>query len=154
MSVLKSKRTLSKAEYVNNAHAIFKYVLNFLVKLSAKYSRLLAAKTIELASDIADNCEKANSIYPSSEERIKLREKHLLEARAALMALDVKMAMVYEVMRMNPQANFITQYGKDVAPDIAMRRLDSMAVTLGELIDKENGYLTNLLKSDKSRLKA
>ena len=38
----------------------------------------------KLASEVVDNCEKANSIYPSSDMRKQLREKHLLEARASL----------------------------------------------------------------------
>ena len=42
MSVLKSKRTESKAEYVNVANAIYIETINFLTRISARYSRLIA----------------------------------------------------------------------------------------------------------------
>ena len=52
MSVLKSKRTTSKAEFVNTAHQIFVETLGFLTRLSARYSRLLAEPTAKLAGEV------------------------------------------------------------------------------------------------------
>ena len=40
MSVLKEKRTTSKAEYVNTANQIYVRTVDFLSCLSARYSRL------------------------------------------------------------------------------------------------------------------
>lgn len=91
MSVLKSKRTTSKAEFVNTAHQIFVETLGFLTRLSARYSRLLAEPTAKLAGEVIDHAEKANSIFPSDLQRVELRKAHLLEARASLMALDVRL---------------------------------------------------------------
>lgn len=42
MSVLKQKRTTSKAEFINTANQIYVETLNFLTRLSARYSRLIA----------------------------------------------------------------------------------------------------------------
>ncbi len=151
MSVLKMHRTESKAEFVNTANEIFKETLQFLSRLSSRYSRLLASDVIRLASEVLDNAEKANNIYPSDEKRLELRKVHLLEARAALMALDVHMAHCYEVMMLNPQGCFSTASGKEVPPGEAVKRLDHMAQSLGEKIDKENNLLTNVLKSDRAR---
>lgn len=151
MSVLKMHRTESKAEFVNTANEIFKETLQFLSRLSSRYSRLLASDVIHLASEVLDNAEKANNIYPSDDTRRELRKTHLLEARAALMALDVHMAHCYEVMMLNPQGCFSTASGKEVPPGEAVKRLDHMAQSLGEKIDKENSLLTNVLKSDKAR---
>ena len=67
------------------------------------------------------------------------------------MALDVHMAHCYEVMMLNPQGCFSTASGKEVPPGEAVKRLDHMAQSLGEKIDKENSLLTNVLKSDKAR---
>ena len=39
MSVLKNKRTTSKAEFVNTANEIYTETINFLSRLSARYSR-------------------------------------------------------------------------------------------------------------------
>ena len=151
MSVLKMHRTESKAEFVNTANEIFKETLQFLSRLSSRYSRLLASDVIRLASEVLDNAEKANNIYPSDEKRLELRKVHLLEARAALMALDVHMAHCYEVMMLNPQGCFSTASGKEVPPGEAVKRLDHMAQSLGEKIDKENSLLTNVLKNDRAR---
>lgn len=151
MSVLKMHRTESKAEFVNTANEIFKETLQFLSRLSSRYSRLLASDVIHLASEVLDNAEKANNIYPSDDTRRELRKVHLLEARAALMALDVHMAHCYEVMMLNPQGCFSTASGKEVPPGEAVKRLDHMAQSLGEKIDKENSLLTNVLKNDRAR---
>lgn len=66
MSVLKNKRTQSKAEYVNTANQIYIKTVDFLSRLSARYSRLLAVQIAELAGSLMDNMEEANSIYPSN----------------------------------------------------------------------------------------
>lgn len=49
MSVLKSKRTESKAEFVNTANQIYVETLNFLTRLSARYSRLVAEQVVRLS---------------------------------------------------------------------------------------------------------
>ena len=69
MSVLKNKRTQSKAEYVNTANQIYIKTVDFLSRLSARYSRLLAVQIAELAGSLMDNMEEANSIYPSNPTR-------------------------------------------------------------------------------------
>ena len=62
MSVLKSKRTESKAEFVNTANQIYVETLNFLTRLSARYSRLVAEQVAKPSGEIVDYAEKANSI--------------------------------------------------------------------------------------------
>lgn len=147
MSVLKSKRTTSKAEFVNTAHQIFVETLGFLTRLSARYSRLLAEPTARLAGEVIDHAEKANSIFPSDPQRVELRKAHLLEARASLMALDVRLTHCYTLMSQNPQGCFTDGKGKSLPPSEAMERLDRMAQSLGEKIDQENELLKGQLKS-------
>lgn len=151
MSVLKNKRNESKAEFVNTANKIYVETLHFLTKLSNRYSRLMAQDVIKLASEVLDNSEKANSIYPSGDERKRLRAGHLLEARASLMALDVHLAHCYEVMMQNPNGCFETSSGKPLKAGEAKIKLNKMSESLGCLIDAENTLLTNVLKSDKNR---
>ena len=91
MSVLKSKRSTSKAEYVNLANLIYTETVAFLTRLSARYARLLAEPVAALAGEVIDHTEKANSIFPKGAPNLELRKGHLLEARAALMALDVRL---------------------------------------------------------------
>lgn len=145
MSVLKSKRTESKAEYVNVANAIYIETINFLTRISARYSRLIAEPVAKLAGEVIDHAEKANSIYPSDDQRRQLRKAHLLEARASLMALDVRLTHCYLIMIQNPQGCFTTPSGKSVDAKKATERLDKMAQKLGELIDKENDLLQSMI---------
>lgn len=151
MSVLKSRRNESRAEFVNVAYTIFTETLQFLTKLSTRYSRLLSDQVIQLASEVLDEAEKANSIFPSDDVKKQLRETHLVEARASLMALDVHLAKCYEVMMLNPQGCFTTSTSKEVSAYDAKTKLNKMAENLGCLIDKENRLLTEVVKSDKKR---
>ena len=147
MSVLKSKRTESKAEFVYTANQIYIETINFLSRLSARYSRLLASNIADLASEVLANAEKAQNVYPSDEDRIVLRKEYLLKARASLSALDVHLTHCYQIMMMNPEGCF----EKSKSPSNAKEKLDKMAHSLGTLIDSEAVLLTNVLKSDKGR---
>lgn len=148
MSVLKAKRTTSKAEFVNKANSIYIETLGFLTRMSARYSRLLAEPTSKLAGEVIDHAEKANSILPKGEVNIRLRREHLLEARASLMALDVRLTHCYLILSQNPQGAFTTDSkGKNLPPAEATEKLDRMAQSLGELIDEENELLRGQIKS-------
>ena len=153
MSVLKAKRTVSKAEFVNTANQIYVETLNFLTRLSARYSRLLAEPTAKLAGELIDHCEKANSIFPSDQQRIELRKAHLLEARASLMALDVRLSHCYTIISQNPQGAFTQPGGKRVPPAEAPAKIDKLAESLGEKIDQENELLKGQIKSMRQRKK-
>ena len=111
MSVLKAHRSESKAEFVNVANKIYIQTIAFLSRLSSRYSRLVSKSVSELASEVVDHAEKANSIYPSDAARKELRKQHLLEARASLMALDVHLAHCYDLMMTNPSGCFTTGSG-------------------------------------------
>lgn len=151
MSVLRNKRSESKAEYVNTANKIYLETLHFLTRLSNRYQRLIAQDIMRLASEVLDHSEKANSIYPSGDERKAMRATHLLEARASLMALDVHLSHCYEIMMQNPNGCFETSSGKPLNAGEAKIKLDKMSESLGCLIDAESNLLSKVLKSDKDR---
>jgi len=147
MSVLRMKRTTSKAEFVNTANQIYVETLNFLTRLSARYSRLMAEDVAHLAGEVIDHSEKANSIFPSDDQRKELRKAHLLEARASLRALDVRLTHCYLVMMQNPEGCFTTSKGAQVDSRDAVEKLNRMAASLGELIDHEDELLKGATKS-------
>ncbi|MDE7243140.1 MAG: hypothetical protein K2O18_04070, partial [Oscillospiraceae bacterium] len=140
--------------FINTAHAIYVQTLNFLTRLSARYSRLVAEPIAKLAGEIIDQTEKANSIYPSDPQRITLRKGHLLEARASLMALDSRLTQCYLVMMENPEGCFTTSTGRPVSSKDAEVKLEKMAQNLGLLIDKENELLKGAIKILGQRPKA
>lgn len=127
MSVLKEKRTVSKAEFVNTANQIYVETLAFLSRLSARYARLVADPTAKLAGEVIDNAEKANKIYPSDDQRKELRKAHLLEAMASLSALDVRLTHCYLIMSLNPQGCFTDGKGKTIPAEEAIKRLDAVS---------------------------
>ena len=147
MSVLKQKRAVSKAEFINVAYQIHVETLNFLTRLSARYARVLQEPVAKLSGEVLDHAEKANSIFPSDPQRISIRKAHLLEARASLMALDVRLTLCYDVMSQNPEGAFTTSKGKSVSASDATAKLDKMAQSLGDLIDRENELLKGAVKS-------
>lgn len=151
MSVLKEKRTVSAAEYVNTANQIYMETVAFLTRLSARYARLVADGTARLAGEVIDHAEKANKIFPSDEQRKSQRKAHLLEAMASLSALDVRLTHCYLIMQQNPQGCFTDSHGKNLPPGEAMDKLDRMAQSLGELIDREETLLRNVMESDRKR---
>lgn len=153
MSVLKSKRRTSKAEFVNLAHQIYMETFHFIARLSNRYQRLLYEDVMHTAAAVLNNCEEAQNIFPSTELRYNARTRHLLEARSALMALDIHMSHVYEILMYNPQGAFNRENGETVPPKRATEILDRMAGSLGEKIDHENEIIKKILEADKITLK-
>ena len=154
MSVLKAKRHESKAEYVNVADQIFVETMEFMARMSFRYQRILAADTMKLASEVLDHAEKANSIKVTDETSFKIRRAHLLEARAAVVALDVHMTHVWMILMTNPQGCFTNTKGETVPPKKAQGILDGMAESLGEKIDSFKGLCGGVMQSDRKRFES
>lgn len=151
MSVLKMKRTVSRAEFVNKASEIYDETIAFLTRISARWSRLVAEPIANLAGEVEDFSVKANSIFPSDDQRIQLRLENLHRARAALMALDMRLSKCYRQMIKNPEGCFTTSKGKLVSASEAEEKLERMAQSLGELIDAENELLKGQIKSTSAK---
>ena len=111
----------------------------------------LAEPVAALAGEVIDQTEKANSIFPKGEPNMGLRKGHLLEARAALMALDVRLGHCYTILALNPQGCFTKPDGKSIPAAEATKKLDNMAQSLGEKIDRENELIRAVLESDRKR---
>lgn len=152
MSVLKCRRGESKAQFIQTAREICWDVMWFVTRLSARYARYISENVIRLAREVREQCMKANSIYPSDVQRVELRAAHILEARAALAALDDELGDIYEFLMHNPQGCFTTASGKVLSASTAKEKIDKRAQALGEKIDHEERMLTALLKSDKTRV--
>ena len=147
IGALAAREHRSMTNYIE--YVLLKHVetLNFLTRMSARYARLLAEPVAKLAGEVVDHCEKANSIFPSDEQRINLRKAHLLEARASLKALDVILTRCYTVMMQNPEGCFTTSSGRQVGSKEAIEKLDRMAANLGEMIDHEDELIKGNIKS-------
>jgi len=142
---------VSKAEFVNTANQIYDETVAFLTRLSARYSRLIAADIAHLAGMVMDEAEMANKTFPSDGQRKALRKGHLLEAQAALSALDVRLTHAYLILNLNPQGCFTDKKGKSIPEAEAEKILDDMSQSLGDLIDKEGELLKGIMESDSKR---
>ena len=151
LSVLKNKRIESPAQFVNTANDIYDETLAYVLRLSNRYSRLLASDIIKLATEVADECEKANTIFPEGDKNKELRQVHLIEARASLSALDIHLTRVYGILMKNPEGCFTTASGRTIETSEAKKRLDNMSQSLGEKIDSLNRMLNAVIKKDKER---
>ena len=151
MSVLKSRRNISRAEFVKGAHDIMIETQQFLSRLSARYSRMMSKRVLDLVYTVSDSTAAANAVMPMDEERFIYRKNNLIAAKGALNALDYALTDVYSVLLKNPEGAFSTRHGNMFSPNEAVERLEKMADSLGNLIDDEFKLLDSILKSDKER---
>lgn len=151
MSVLQSKRHVSKMEYVTNAYAIENYSLDFTKRLSVKNARLYQKPVARLAMLQADTAYIANEIYPTNLAEYQIRRILLAISMGVLHALDKRMSDVYEMLMVKPQEAFNRQNGKPIPNAEAVRILDRMAEDLGCMIDNQDNLIKGVRDSDKSR---
>ena len=114
MSVLKSKRTTSKAEFVNTANQIYIETLNFLTRLSARYSRLLADLR-RFWLERSSTMRKRPTAFFRLTSAGGVEKSSSLGARASLMALDVRLTHCYSIMSQNHRDALPTAKGKPAA---------------------------------------
>ena len=63
------------------------------------------------------------------------------------MALDVRLGHCYTILALNPQGCFTKPDGKSIPPAEATKKLDDMAQSLGEKIDRENELIRAVWKA-------
>lgn len=153
MSVLKNKRKESIIQYVYTAYKIYTYTIEFISRLSARYSRLMAADIAHTAFEILRNCESANTIVIIDEETYHKRRSHLTDAKTALSSLDVFLSLCYDILSANPSGAMTNKSNKPITASEANHKLDNMVQTLGELIDEEMELINRTIKSDKATFK-
>ena len=98
---------------------------------------------------IYDCCCIGNSFYPSDGERLRERRNFFIEARGLLDALDTRVALIYDVLRNNPQGAFTNSDGKTLPPAEASKRIEKRVERIGQLIIKEKELLSKRIKNDR-----
>ena len=147
MSVLATNRNVSSVQYVYTAQQIHREVLHFLSRLSKKYSLYLGMQTATSASNLLTYVAQAQAAYPADEQRRQLRKYYIVQAQGALYALDLQLSTVYNILQSNPLGCFEKKSGEMMGKVDAQKRLDSMCVKLGKLIDEESKLLAGVEKS-------
>ena len=103
MSVVRSERGESSLQFLYNARELEKYTITKCVGFPKRYTFYISQRLGNLASEVHEECKKANSIYPKNNEEAQLRRNHLLEARASLYAMVSKIELACEIFGIEEQ---------------------------------------------------
>ena len=128
MSVYKSKRGASSAQFVETARKLQVHTLEQCLKVPKRYTFYLTQKIMDHASAVYDEVTMANSIFPINQHEAQLRRDHLIAANAKLAG----------VLWKNPE-NF--------------KGFDNAFTVWGELIIEEAKLISGIRRSDRARYK-
>ena len=138
MSVYKSKRGDSAAQFVETARKLESYTLTQCLKIPKRYTFFLSTEIMRLASEVYNRVKSANSIFPSNQHEVQMRRDLLTEANNTLQCLNGKLGLLGDVLRKNPE-NF--------------KGLYKALETWGNYIVEEAKLISGVKKSDKQRFK-
>lgn len=102
MSVYKSMRSVSIAEYLKDAHKLRLETMKIVKKFPTSYRWIFTNNLLELASEIYSNCIKGNSIKVDlrfDREDFLIRHNAFLTAQAAINALLGEITFAYELLQ-------------------------------------------------------
>lgn len=115
-------------EFVLLSKKLYVEVIDLLSCMSARYGRLIAVPTAELAGEVQDFAVKANDVFPSDRQKLTLRREYLLRCHAAAKALGERMDKVHEVLRSNPEGAFRNGKGITLNAEAALKKLHRRAI--------------------------
>lgn len=121
------------------------------MKLSVRQQRLFAPDTTSLALKALNEAEMGNSTLIKDKNSYDIRTKHLLEAVAAMQALDVDMKHIWGILMTNPQGAFTNSKGKTISSGDAIIILDSMAESLGSKIDAFINFTNKIIVNEREK---
>ena len=138
MSVYKSKRGDSAAQFVETARQLEIHTLNQCLKVPKRYTFFLTTEIMRLASEVYNNVKSANSIFPGNQHEAQMRRDKLTEANNALQCLTGKLGLLGDVLKKNPEQ---------------FKGLDNALEKWGNLITEEAKLISGVKKSDRQRFK-
>ena len=131
MSVIKSKRGPSSAQFLETALQIQIFTLRQAVKFPKRYRILFTQYLTEAATHACSLVKKGNSIFPGNQHEAQLRRDCFIEASAELQSLISQITTAYEMFPVE----------------------EHVIVEWIGLIQQELALLKALMKSDKQRSK-
>lgn len=142
MSVPRSKRRVSKAEYVKSAMNLVLFTINETKKMPKSYQHAITNPMLDSVNEIYENCLKANSYYLGKAipyNSFKARQDHLRKAKAALAVFSAQLNILRELLK---KGN--TVYKNNDAMDRAFDNWGRNGKTCAKLIK-------SIMDSDKKR---
>ena len=132
MSVIKSKRGESEAEFLANARALQAYTIRKCVNaIPKRYTFYIGQNIAAIATRVYELVKCGNSIYPLNQHEAQIRRDYFLSAHAELQNLISQIEL----------ANEIIQFEDQVLPEWS------------RLIGNEIRLVKGILKADRERYK-
>jgi len=97
MSVVKSKRGESTAEFVNTARELNIYSIQRCVSFPKRYTFYIGQEISNHANNIYSNVLTANAIHPSNKHEAQMRRDHILTAYAECEILISKIGLAHDM---------------------------------------------------------
>lgn len=131
IAVIKSKRSVSKMEFLHTARELQIYTIQKVCQFPQKYAFYIGQPITNAAARIHEYVKMANSIYPANSHETQIRRDYLIRALAEL-------------------NSFISQI--ELADEIIGLKSDVMERWV-ELVEKEIRMVKGLMDEDKERYK-
>ena len=132
LSVIKSKRGESEAEFLANARALQAYTIRKCVNaIPKRYTFYIGQNIAAIATRVYELVKCGNSIYPLNQHEAQIRRDYFLRAHAELQNLISQIEL----------ANEIIQFEDQVLPEWS------------RLIGNEIRLVKGILKADRERYK-
>lgn len=98
MSVVKSKRNLSSAQFVYNSLLLSKDILLFSKKQPKRHFSTIVQPLCSHAIEVLYHCNAANRIYVSERVDYEMRRSHLIAALGDLVHVSTLLDLLYELV--------------------------------------------------------
>lgn len=96
MSVLKTNRGESGAQFLDTAKDLHVFTMRTCVKFPKRYTFFITQDIVQSASNIHAYVKRGNSIFPSCLQDVKLRREQFVLANAELQSLISKINIAYD----------------------------------------------------------
>lgn len=144
MSVYKSKRTVSKMEFIKTGQQIATYTIKQLKKFPKSYRFNIVNDLYRLSIEIYENSLKANSIYMNknmTEAEYLLRKEYLFKSKSAIFAMSGLLTVVFDMVLQGN--NFLGEKEKT----------SNMFQEWARLLNLEHRLIKGVIDSDKKKWK-
>lgn len=138
MSVCTSTRGYGSAQFVETARQLEEHAFEQCLETPSRYTFLLTQRIMDLSATVFDRVVAAHSVYPIIQREAQERRDYLIEANAALQALDRQLGILAGVLWKNPE-NF--------------KGFDHAFTVWGDLIVEEAKLISGIKRADRARYK-
>ena len=87
MSVVKSERTQSTMEFLDNAYKLYIYTVQQCVNFPKRYTFYVSTEIAAVAGDILVSLKSGNSIYPRNAHEVQVRRDWFMKAYTQIQSL-------------------------------------------------------------------